>query len=348
MGNKPEEVPDFSDLSEADKQQEKKDLEDLKEKIDKMIPKAKDTVTSLRLAADKLDQVWMDSKIAQAGGTGATILGGLLTIGGGIATVMTLGGATPLLVAGIGVGLGGAGVKIGTSIVEAAINTNEVKAAEEKLKETFQNVNEINELIQTWIKLKEKIRLVYLCCIAVQVFESSQPVVRFLLNAILPLLDVPANILEVAGAQGARQAGAQVARQVGAQGARQAGVQGTRKAGAQGARQAGAQGARQAGAQAARQAAAQGARQAGAQGARQAGVEAAEQVAAQGARQAGAQGARLAGGLLIGVGAAFLVFDVTELGFTIRNIIENKGSHAARFLRSKADELESGIQDRMK
>ena len=340
MGDKPEEVPDFSDLSEADKQQEKNDLEYLKEKIDKMIPKAKDTVTSLRLAADKLDQVWMDSKIAQASGTGATILGGLLTIGGGIATIMTLGAATPLLVAGIGIGVGGAGVKIGTSMVEAAINTNEVKAAEEKLKETFQNVNEINKIIQTWIDRKEKVRLVYLCYIAVQFFEWSQPVVRFLRNAILPLLGVPANILEVAGAQGARQAGAQ--------GARQAGAQGARQAGAQGARQAGAQGARQAGAQGARQAAAQGARQAGAQGARQAGVEAVEQVAAQGARQAGAQGARLAGGLLIGVGAAFIVFDAVDLGFTIRDIVKNKGSDAARFLRSKADELESGIQDRMK
>ena len=58
----------------------RKDLEELKENVDKVVPKAKDTAKSLRVAADKLDQVWMDSKIAQASGTSATIVGGLLTI----------------------------------------------------------------------------------------------------------------------------------------------------------------------------------------------------------------------------------------------------------------------------
>lgn len=44
---------------------------------------------------------------------------------------------------------------------------------------------------------------------------------------------------------------------------------------------------------------------------------------------------------MIGVGATFVVFDAIDLGFTIREIVQNNGSDAANFLRSKAEELES-------
>lgn len=72
--------------------------------------------------------------------------------------------------------------------------------------------------------------------------------------------------------------------------------------------------------------------QAGAQVARRAGAQAAGDVA-----QAGARGA---GKLMIGHNAAFPIWDVIDLGFTIRDIVEDKGSEAAKFLRQKADELD--------
>ena len=254
-----------------------------------------------------------------------------MTIGGGIATVLTWGAATPLLVTGLGIGLAGAGTSLVSSFVEASINSTEIKKAEKDLKEALDGINDVNNTIQLWLDRKEKARVLYICVVAIRNFELSAPVVRLLQNVVLRALDISPNILNQVAAQGAN-AGAQGARQAGAQGARQAGAQGARQAGAQGARQAGAQGARQAGAQGARQAGAQGARQAGAQVARQAGGEVAGDVAR--------VGARAGGKLIVGVGAVFLVWDAPDLTFTIKDLVDNKGSEAAKFLKEKADELE--------
>lgn len=51
-------------------------------------------------------------------------------------------------------------------------------------------------------------------------------------------------------------------------------------------------------------------------------------------------GAKAAGEIIMGVSAAFLILDALELTFTVRDIVNNKGSDAARCLRDRADELE--------
>lgn len=112
-----------NDLMETEKKEEEKDLKELQQKTNKMICKAKGTAKSLRRAADKLDEVWKDCKIAHATGSSVGIVGGLLTIGGGIATICTAGAATPLLLLGMGVGAAGAGTNLVTSIVEACNNS---------------------------------------------------------------------------------------------------------------------------------------------------------------------------------------------------------------------------------
>ena len=59
------------------------------------------------------------------------------------------------------------------------------------------------------------------------------------------------------------------------------------------------------------------------------------------AGKAGAQrGAKAAGSFIVGVNAVFLILDVADLAFTVRDIVKNKGSDAARYLRAKADEYE--------
>lgn len=70
------------------------------------------------------------------------------------------------------------------------------------------------------------------------------------------------------------------------------------------------------------------------------GAQAAGQVAGSGARASARAGSKITGGLIIGVGAAFIVFDAIDLGFTIRDLVKNKGSEAARVLREKADKIE--------
>lgn len=137
------------------------DLEELQSKI-------KGTVKSLREVADKLDKVWRDCKKAHAAGTSAGIIGGTLTIGGGIATIMTWGIASPLLVAGMSVGTAGAVTNLGTSIVETFLNSTEIRKAEKDLKETLDYINHARDTFQKWLDAKEVARLLWIRYLAKQ------------------------------------------------------------------------------------------------------------------------------------------------------------------------------------
>ena len=88
-----------------------------KEKAEKMMSNLKKAVQSSRAAADKLDEVWAKHNLAHIGGTSVGILGGVLTVSGGIATLMTAGVASPLLFAGVSFGLVGAGTNIAAKII---------------------------------------------------------------------------------------------------------------------------------------------------------------------------------------------------------------------------------------
>ena len=96
----------------------------------------------------------------------------------------------------------------------------------------------------------------------------------------------------------------------------------------------------EAGAKAAGEAGAKAAGKAGAKAARKVGAQAAgKSVAKSGAKA----GTKLAGELIIGVSVFFLVLDGIDLAFTIRDLVKNKGSEAAKCLREIADELEQSI-----
>ena len=74
---------------------DEKDAKKFKDNAEVMFSKIKKAVQSLHAAADKLDKAWSDCKVTCASGTSVGILGGVMTIIGGVATVMTAGAATP-------------------------------------------------------------------------------------------------------------------------------------------------------------------------------------------------------------------------------------------------------------
>ena len=153
-----------SELSEDIQEQDRQDLQEFQERAEKLYSKMEQTVKSLREAADKLDQVCRDCKMAHAVGTAGGVVSGLITLG---ATVMTGGAASPLLLAaGMGFGLGGAAINLGSSHIETAANSVEVKKAQKHLKETSDCINEVNAIIKDWLNTKEKVRLVYICLLA--------------------------------------------------------------------------------------------------------------------------------------------------------------------------------------
>ena len=92
---------------------------------------------------------------------------------------------------------------------------------------------------------------------------------------------------------------------------------------------------------------------AGAKSAGKAGAESTSKAGAKAAGKAGAgavddvlqagtkAGGKLAGGLIIGISTVFLTWDIVDLGCTIRDLVEKKGSDAAKDLRQKAAILEN-------
>lgn len=125
-----EEEAHWDDLHQVEIQQLVEEVQDVAEHVDAMNFSVENAVKQLRAAADFLDQVWKDCKIASAVGSGANITGGVLAVLGGVATIMTAGAATPLLIAGTAFGVAGTCTNMGTSAVETSVNQSVIQEAE--------------------------------------------------------------------------------------------------------------------------------------------------------------------------------------------------------------------------
>lgn len=66
-------------------------------------------------------------RVSKTMGTGVSVVGGGLTIAGGILTTLTAGAAAPVLIAGIATSSVGAATNIGTSLVEKILNSKQIK-----------------------------------------------------------------------------------------------------------------------------------------------------------------------------------------------------------------------------
>ena len=64
---------------------------------------------------------------------------------------------------------------------------------------------------------------------------------------------------------------------------------------------------------------------------------------AEGGKVIGQNSLKVAGQIIIGVSAAFLVWDAIDLGFAISDLVRKRGSSASRVLREKADLLEEAL-----
>ena len=295
------EMKSLNQLSEADIQRIRKDL------IKKITPETKESVKSLREAATYLDKVWKDCKIAHASGCSAGIVGAGLTIGGGVATILTMGAAAPLLIAGIVIGVAGAGTNVGTAIVEKAINSSKIKKAENDLKEYHDLLKKELNVIQNMILAYDKDN--------VENQESSgsatpdqkistdiaKSVGVLSKDFVIPSAGIGAGLHELmtqcvnVSAKSVGKGSANATGQTAAKAAGMATAEGTGDAVESGAK---------------------------------AGLKA---------------GGCIAAKVTIALSAVVLFVDAVDLGFTIRDIVKNKGSDAARCLREKADKMEKII-----
>lgn len=308
----------IDELSDAERQQCWSGLHDLQMKTANARVKIQITADSFRAAADKLDQVWRDCKIAHAAGTTGGIISGCLALAG--VTVMTGGAATPFLLAGLGFGVGGAVTNIGTSCVEASINSSEIEKAEKLWSEALDSINVVTTTVQSWLNKKEMARIGYILYLA-EAFEFVDPVLLNLLHDMVSTaFGIPINILKKLSAAAApSKAGAKLLTEVGAQGGK--GIAQL----ADDAAQVGKTGLQVADDMA----------QVG-----KAGLQASDDVAQAGAKAGSKSAGKYAGKVLIAANIAFLMVDCIDLGFTVRDLVKNKGSEAAKDLRRKAKQLE--------
>ena len=310
-------VRGINELSDAERQQCWSGLHDLQMKTVDARVKIQITVDSFRAAADKLDQVWRDCKIAHAAGTTGGIISGCLALGG---IVMSGGAATPFLLAGLGFGVGGAVTNIGTSCVEASINSSEIEKAEKLWREALDSINVVTTTVQSWLDKKEMARIAYILYLA-EAFEFVDPVLLNLLHDVVStVFGIPINILKrLSAAAAPSKAGAKLLTEVGAQGGK--GIAQL----ADDAAQVGKTGLQVADDMA----------QVG-----KAGLQASDDVAQAGAKAGSKSAGKYAGKVLIAANIAFLMVDCIDLGFTVRDLVKNKGSEAVKDLRRKAKQLE--------
>ncbi|XP_078360086.1 uncharacterized protein LOC144644465 [Oculina patagonica] len=306
-------------LPKAQKEELEGELKEFAAKVEGMNLAKRNAIEHLNVTADYLDKVWRDCRIASVAGNSAGILGGVLTIGGGIAALMTAGAAAPLLIAGIAFGAAGAGTNIGTVAAEAAIHSNQLQEAEKALQGAHEFTKKVKEQIQGWKESKNTLRLCFLAELAVTLFGKNHVVV-LLIKSVLVSLDISADFIFKICAEAAIKTASEVATKAGAGAATITAVETSTVALVNTASKA----------------------LAGATEGGTAGVKAgASTIGKTGA----SAGAKAAGGAIIGVSAVFLVWDAVDLGFNIRDLVEDKGCEAASYLREKAKELESSLDE---
>ena len=306
-------------LSTAQKREAEEELKGFAAKVEDMNLAKLKAIEHLYNTADYLDKVWRDCKIASVAGNSAGILGGLLTIGGGIATVLTAGAASPLLIGGIFLGAAGASTNLGTAATEAAINSAKLQEVEKALQDADELTKKVKEQIHEWIEMKDVLRLYFLAQLAVHLFGKSHIVVQ-LIQGVLVSVGISADIILKICAEAAIKTASEVVAKGGAGAATITAVETAASALVNNAPKCLA-------------GATEGAT-AGAKG------------GASAMGKAGAKmGAKAAGGVIIGVSSVFLVWDAVDLGFNIRDLVEDKGCKAAPYLREKAEELGASLAE---
>jgi len=336
------EIGRWDALNQEDMQQLVNEIQDVAENVHEMNVRAEHAIKQLRNAADYLDKVWKDCRIASAVGTGANIAGGVLSIAGGMATIMTAGAAVPLLVAGGALGVAGSCSNIGTAVVEKCINSSIVQETDEAVRNANRAIEKVQKLFNAIKTGKNQVRLVLMAGMAIRMLDKNHLLVKLLKDVVHPDMWAKAlpsvmtalnTVTELAvGAmgkvvsavegrllEGTSKQGMTIGVNVGSRTCTSSRTKlgtGTAK-------------------NVRTKLTAKGAKRVG----KPAGAKATQEVGTKVETKAASKAA--AGKVIIGVNAVFLVLDAMELAMTVRDIVENQGSEAARSLRCKADEYEA-------
>lgn len=282
-----------NDLTDGQMHQAEEDLRTLDEEAENVTRKVKKAVKSLRAAAEELDDVWARHHIAHACGSSFGVIGGLLTVGGGIAALMTAGVASPLVAAGVSFGVIGGGTSVIAKVLESLKNSHVITEANKDLKEAHDSLVKMKNNIEDRLDKEAKSYKLYMYDFAV-----------YHLNPSLKFLAAVLHAKGIVGVAKAGQAGVQVT--VNSKATAYGTMSGTSI-------------------------------EASAGGTLKTGGQFTDDVVQAGAKSGGKTAAKVT----IVLGVVMLMWDAIDFGFTVNDLVKNKGSEAAKHLREKADELEA-------
>merc|ERR1719431_1345246 len=289
---------------------EKEDYEEevrgLSSSIGQLVTARRDTIDKLRASADYLDSIWVRCRVSKTMGTGVSVVGGGLTIAGGILTTLTAGAAAPLLIAGIATSSVGAATNIGTSLAEKILNSKHIK----DMNEAFSRDKEITQKFETQLedikRYKESAHLSTLYY-SIKTFIGEKHILLPVLQTVLLYENMPeekvnqstedSNTLHegTLGGGNCPPATPSLLKQDSKDRVKYDHID--------------------------------------------AGMF------VEGGKVIGQNSFRVAGQVIIGISAAFLVWDAIDLGWNISDLVRKQGSQAAKVLREKAEMLEGALRE---
>ncbi|CAH3129581.1 unnamed protein product, partial [Pocillopora meandrina] len=292
--------------SDDEKLQYSEDWNKFQQKMGEMNSNAKKTVKRLRSIADRLDEAWWEYKMSYATGTSLCVVGGVLTL-------------TTESIYAKGFGIAGFLINYIASSIDYTKHSEDNKVAEKLLKETRDNFIAVRKEIHLWIARKEYFRITYIYGQAIAHKVATPQVLMFLRECIFDSKEIPPMVKNMAILieKWVWNSGAKAPFQGVAEGAAKNGAQNGAKF-ADDAIQAGAK--------------------ASTQGVAKNGVQVADDVAEAGLKTAGNFQK-----LIAVMDTGLLLMDSKELVFTIKDLVRNKGSDAAKDLREKAEEIEDAF-----
>ena len=301
-----------------------------------------DTIAKLRASAEYLDSVWLRCRVSKTMGTGTSMIGGGLTIAGGILTTLTAGAAAPVLIAGIATSSVGAATNIGTSLVEKILNSKQIK----DMNSAFERDKEITGKLDTQLECVKNYRdspqSEKLFVFAQQLLKADHIVVT-LLKGILLNQDQNNNTDSTeheSGDNSQTEPETQIEKLSSVEDSETEHFSEDLDDSSLGAERLAASGVAGAAVMASSRSS-MSLISATKDGVKYSAMDAG--VFVESGKVIGSNSFRVAGQVVIGISAAFLVWDAIDLGFAISDLVRKRGSSASRVLREKADLLEEAL-----
>jgi len=281
--------------------------------VRQLVHARRETISRLRSSAAYLDSVWMRCRLSRTMGTSASVLGGGLTIAGGILTTITAGAAAPVLIAGIATSSVGTATNIGASIIEKILNSRQIKEMNAAFERDKDITLKLEEQIEDVKHYKTSLHLHTLLLFASHLLGKDHLVTTLLKGILLTEDDnfksgeIIESVEVVENTEYNSKEKSDPHPSSDNQASSSLNLLNDHK-----------------------------------DGVRFNPLDAG--VFVEGGKVIGQNSFKMAGQVIIGISAAFMLWDAIDLGFTISDLVRKQGSRAGRVLREKADTLEAALK----